>query len=562
MNQRPTFLNRDPVELKFGTSGLRGLVVDMTDLEVYINAQGFLRYLVAEERVAPGAPVVLGRDLRSHDPTSGLVSSPRIAAAAALAIRDLGHPVINVGTLPTPALASYALAGGPSGGPPLAAMMVTGSHIPANRNGVKFYQPSGEVLKSDEAGILNAVRSVRADQYSRSAEESIFGPDGQLKSPVDVGEETPEGIRRYADRYLAPFVAQSESIEPLAGLRVVVYQHSSVARDLLVEILGGLGAAVVPTDRVDHFVAVDTEDVTVDDEAKYRKLVLRHAADALVSTDGDGDRPLVVDERGRFHRGDVLGIVCAEYLEATFAAVPVSATDAIERHLTGLDVQRTRIGSPYVIEAMNAAITGGHRRIVGWEANGGFLTATPFALNGQPMAPLPTRDAVLPILAVLLTSVTRRASVSALFAGLPARATRAGLLDDFAPDRSQALLTRVRPADASITGVRFGDEISVHRDGRWVPTEEASVAGVKTVIGQYFGPSLGLGEVVELNLVDGVRIYFDGGQIIHLRPSGNAPQFRVYTVADDQATADALVEAAIAEPHGVLRTMERDLLGA
>ena len=529
----------------------------MTDLEVYINTQGFLRYLRQTGRIEEKTTVLVGRDLRSKDPTTGMESSPRIARAVARAVTDAGHPVLDAETLPTPALASYAMAVTPNK-TAMPAIMVTGSHIPADRNGVKFYQPCGEVLKSDEAGILSAVAAVRRELYAQSADESSFGTDGQFKSSASAAEVSPAATNGFVARYVEPYGFS----EPLAGLRVVVYQHSSVARDMLVEILVGLGADVVPVGRVDHFVAVDTEDVTVEDEARYKSHVLRYGADALVSTDGDGDRPLVVDERGRFHRGDVLGIICAERLGATFAAVPVSATDAIERHLTSMQIARTRIGSPFVIDAMNAAVSAGQSRVVGWEANGGFLTATSFSMNDRTLDALPTRDAILPILAVLLTATERRVSLSHLFGQLPFRATRAGLLDDFAPERSQTLLAHVRPADNSLTGLRFGEQTEGLRPGAdWTALDSSTGEAVASIIGRYFGEPLGLGRLVELNLVDGVRMFFENGEIMHLRPSGNAPQFRVYAVADSQARADALIDAAVAEPQGILRKMERDILG-
>ena len=506
MTERPAFLDGDPVELRFGTSGLRGLVRDMTDLEVYINAQGFLRYLRSNESLAHDEVVLVGRDLRHTDPKSGQDSSPRIARAVIRAIEDLGHRPVDAGHVPTPALAAYASAGGPHGGPPVPALMVTGSHIPADRNGVKFYRAAGEILKSDEAKILDAVSAVRSELYAHTVGTSPFGPDGMFKVRPDERPTDDGAYRAYRARYVEPFAGS----EPLAGVRVVVYEHSSVARDLLREVLVELGADVIPVGRVDHFVSIDTENVSAADEARYRSYVLRYAADALVSTDGDGDRPLLVDDRGRFHRGDELGILCAEALGATYSAVPVSATDAIELHFGNRTVVRTRIGSPYVIEALNAAIARGEDRVVGWEANGGFMTATPFALGTRgTVAPLPTRDALLPLLMVLLTSAAEKVPVSDLFRRLPQRATRAGLLDGVAPQRSRALLDQFRPADPSEVCIRFAGGKN---------TFEA----IRSAIVEHFAP-LGLGDPTEVNLVDGVRMHFDSGEIVHLRPSGQRP---------------------------------------
>src|SRR4051812_27275227 len=94
-------LTYEPVELEFGTSGLRGLVVDMTDLECYINTVGFLKYLSREDGLELGKTVFIGGDLRE--------STPRIMAAVTTAIVQAGYKVINYGLIPTPTLAFYAL---------------------------------------------------------------------------------------------------------------------------------------------------------------------------------------------------------------------------------------------------------------------------------------------------------------------------------------------------------------------------------------------------------------------------------------------------------------------
>ena len=144
-------LNYQPVELSFGTSGLRGLVSDMTDLECYINVIGFLRFLQHANISASKHPVYLAGDLRH--------STPRILRAVAKAVKDSGHELVYSGLVPTPAVAYYALQNDAP------CIMVTGSHIPDDRNGIKFYTGSGEVLKEDELGIKESVASIRARLY-------------------------------------------------------------------------------------------------------------------------------------------------------------------------------------------------------------------------------------------------------------------------------------------------------------------------------------------------------------------------------------------------------------
>ena len=148
MNLTPSFLNYVPVPLEFGTSGLRGLVADITDLEAYINVKGALSYLLGSGDIHSGSTVVIAGDLRP--------STDRIMGACARAIVDSGCRVENTGKIPTPALVSHAIANRRAG------VMVTGSHIPFDRNGIKLNKSAGEVLKSDEAAIISAVERVRA----------------------------------------------------------------------------------------------------------------------------------------------------------------------------------------------------------------------------------------------------------------------------------------------------------------------------------------------------------------------------------------------------------------
>jgi phosphomannomutase len=82
---KAAFLDHIPVALTFGTSGLRGLVKDITDLEAYINVKGALRYLLSSGDILPGGRVVLAGDLRP--------STDRIMRACARAIVDSGCDV-------------------------------------------------------------------------------------------------------------------------------------------------------------------------------------------------------------------------------------------------------------------------------------------------------------------------------------------------------------------------------------------------------------------------------------------------------------------------------------
>ena len=511
------FRGKNPTALAFGTSGLRGLVSDITDLEAYINTRGFLDYLGARE----GA-VALAGDLRP--------STDRILIAVASAIADAGCSVDFLGKIPTPALTYYALERSwPS-------VMVTGSHIPFDRNGIKFGKPGGEVLKDDETGILEAVAKVREAEYRRRREESLFSDDGMLNDTKPLPPVNDDGSKLYLRRYLDFFPAHG-----LLGKRIVVFEHSAVGRDLLVEILTRLGARVVPTGRSEAFIPIDTEDITAERLAELQEMADAEAdgtdgPDAIVSTDGDSDRPLVagvdVSGRVRFFGGDLLGIIVAKYLGADAVVIPISANDAVDLELD--NVTKTKIGSPYVVKAMQEAEGD---NVVGWEANGGFLTGSVIEKDGRSLRPLPTRDALLPILCALYASVEKECTLTELFSELPPRFSKAGLIDEFPREASLEIIRRFTP------------------EGPERPERPENFASIAAELSKVFTPELGFDTIADINTLDGLRIFFANGDIAHIRPSGNAPQLRIYAVANTEARAEEIVALALREPDGILRAL-------
>lgn|GEM_PF-14299 len=550
----PSFRGRTPTPLRFGTSGLRGRVEDITDLEAYVNTAGFLGVMLARGVAVPGSPVALGGDLRpsTHSPERSIMR------AVAQAIRDAGMTVVNLGTLPTPALTLEGLRlGGPS-------VMVTGSHIPFDRNGIKFNTPSGEVLKSDEAEILAAVARARHLEYSRPAAQSLFDDEGWFKPGAadPLPAHVDSGHAHYTARYTDAFAADT-----LAGLSVVLYEHSAVGRTLLAEVLRALGAEVLPAGRSSTFVPIDTEALGEDGLATLQRLAdearsAGHTVDAVVSTDGDSDRPLVagVTPGGQvsFIGGDVLGVLVARALGADAIAVPVSATDMVEPVFgSETAVRRTRIGSPYVIAAM-AQMPG--NKVVGWEANGGFLHASALATEVGTLAPLPTRDATLPIVAALrLAAAAKRQGRTLLddVAALPSRHSRAGLLDAIEPARSAALKRRFAMPRPDLRGATLGESgfEGFGHDGTPMPLDAADQAALRRMwsrLGRHFDSAHGFTPVRSVDTLDGVRITFEAGDVAHVRPSGNAPQLRIYAQADTAERADTIVRDGLAD-DGLLR---------
>ena len=478
----------------FGTSGARGLATAMTDRVCYAYTRGFIHYLetIGEGQVGKRAIAVAG-DFR---PSTG-----RIMEAVSLAAESTGWRVIHCGRIPSPAVALFGLEQG------LPAIMVTGSHIPDDRNGIKFNKASGEILKDDEKGMAAQVVEI---------DDTIFDDAGNFRPRAPLPrQESGEALQRYLERYLGFFEADA-----LKGTRIGVYQHSAVGRDVLVSILSGLGAETVALGRSDKFIPVDTEAIRPEDVQLAREWALKHHLDAIVSADGDSDRPLVSDEQGNWLRGDVAGILCARFLEADCVCTPVSCNTALEKTGWFREVRRTRIGSPYVIAAMQAATAAGAKRVVGYEANGGFLTNSSIPRGNHTLRALPTRDAVIVILSILISARRQGLGISRLVSELPKRFTASDRLKNFPTQKSAAILQQFN------TGADEGD---------------------REALARVFG---GLcGKVASIDRTDGLRVAFANDEVIHLRPSGNAPEFRCYTEADAEDRAGSLN----AEVLGILR---------
>ena len=454
--------------IAFGTSGARGLVGDFnTDVCAAFTASFIqtMRFAFSFKSVA------IAIDNRP--------SSYTMAQACASAAEQLGLNVIYYGVIPTPALAFQSM------NLCIPSIMVTGSHIPFDRNGLKFYRPDGEISKSDESSIING-------QFTFEPISSLI----ELQTSLEASEAY---VARYLDLFDSPF---------LTGKRIGIYQHSSAGRDIYPALFEQLGAEVVLIGRSDTFVPIDTEAVSEADCQKAIDWTNQYQLDALFSTDGDGDRPMLADEQGQWLRGDMLCLLCAQALSIEALAIPVSCNTAVELSATFKAVMRTKIGSPYVIAGFNE-LKETYNSYAGFEANGGFLLGSDVYFNQQQLNALPTRDAVLPVLMSLFSA--RNSSVSVLTANLPKRFTHSDRLTEFALSKSKQIME---------FGNNYPNKLLV---------------------------ALGLGDcfIQKLNTVDGLRFVLDSGDIVHLRPSGNAPEFRCYAESDSLEKAKTLVNRVL-----------------
>jgi phosphomannomutase len=454
--------------IQFGTSGARGLVTQFTANACAAFTHAFIHCMKQQFQFSQVAIAIDNRP-----------SSPAMAQACIKALEQCGIEAIYYGVVPTPALAFVSMQD------KMPCIMVTGSHIPFDRNGLKFYRPDGEVSKADELAILNA--------------QAQFDSVIALSEPVVNNKAAIDYVARYTSLFDSSL---------LRGKRVGIYEHSSAGRDLYADMFKRLGADVIALERSNEFVPIDTEAVSDEDKRKAKKWSAEYQLDFIFSTDGDGDRPLVSDEEGEWLRGDVLGLICANAMNIEALAVPVSCNTAIEKSQAFKYVERTKVGSPYVIAEFDT-LANDYASVAGFEANGGFLLGTDASVNNQMIKALPTRDAVLP--ALMLLSAAKETTISALVNALPKRVTHSDRIQNFATAKSLQILANGKDSpQAFLNQLAFTDAL-----------------------------------IDSVDTTDGLRITFTCGDIVHFRPSGNAPELRCYAESESIEQARYLVNHAL-----------------
>jgi len=258
--------------------------------------------------------------------------------------------------------------------------------------------------------------------------------------------------------------------------------------------------------RSETFIPVDTEAVSFETHQLIREWCAGGKFDAVVSADGDGDRPLVADEKGNVLRGDLVGLITARFLKAQTVVTPVTSNSGLDALLPKGTIS-SRVGSPFVIAEMEKAKKRKAKAIVGFEANGGFFTLSKFKLGKATLTPLPTRDCFLPILAVLTSA--KKKPLSEFVASFALPVALSDRIENFPLASSQKLIARLKDGNAL---AQFLNTFSA---------------------------------IKEVNHIDGLRVTLVDGAVIHLRPSGNAPEFRIYVEAPTQSEAENLLARAL-----------------
>jgi len=366
----------------FGTDGIRGRTNEapMTaELAMKVGQAAGAHFLRGDHRHR----VVIGKDTR--------LSGYMMESALVAGFTSVGMDVILFGPIPTPAVAMLTKAMRADIG-----VMISASHNPYQDNGIKLFGPDGFKLSdADEAAI-----------------EKAFDKPPRLASAEAIGRA--QRIEDARGRYVHAVKATFPESLRLDGLRVVIDCANGAAYNVAPAALWELGADIIA-------IGVKPDGTNVNDgvgstapQALQQK-VLETRADIGIALDGDADRLIIVDEKGKIVDGDqIMALIATGWqrrglLKGGGIVATVMSNLGLERYLekAGLTLHRTAVGDRYVLEAM---------RRDGFNVGGeqsGHLILSDYATTGDGLV------AALQVLAELVESGKPASRLLACFEPLP-----------------------------------------------------------------------------------------------------------------------------------------------
>ncbi len=368
----------------FGTDGIRGTaniepITAETALAV-AQAAG-LQFQRGDHRHL----VVIGKDTR--------LSGYLLETALTAGFISVGMDVVLLGPLPTPAVAMLTRSLRADLG-----VVISASHNPYHDNGIKLFGPDGYKL---------------SDKVEREIEARVArGAGGQLAPSENLGQA--QRLDDASGRYIEFVKSSFPRGLRLDGLKIVVDCANGAAYKVAPTVFFELGAEVVP-------VAVEPDGFNINKDCGATatgmlcQAVLDHGADLGIALDGDADRMVMADERGRLVDGDqILGLIAGSWHEAKILrgggiVGTVMANLGLERYLGGLGLEllRTQVGDRYVVERMRE---GGYN--LGGEQSG-HIVLSDYTTTGDGLI------AALQVLAVLVQDGGKASQVTRVFEPLP-----------------------------------------------------------------------------------------------------------------------------------------------
>ena len=431
----------------FGTDGIRGKTnasAMTADMAMKVGMAAGAHFVRGDHRHR----VVIGKDTR--------LSGYMIENALVAGFTSVGMDVVQIGPMPTPAVAMLTRSMRADLG-----VMISASHNPYEDNGIKLFGPDGYKLSDADEMAIEAL----------------------IDSPPALADAARIGRARRVEDARGRYIHFAKDCFPeelrLDGLKVVIDCAHGAAYNVAPAALWELGADIIP-------LGVAPNGTNINDACGstapllLQETVVASGADIGIALDGDADRLIIVDEKGRIVDGDqIMALIGSSWaarglLKGGGVVATVMSNLGLERFLQtqGLTLERTKVGDRYVLERMRE---GGFN--VGGEQSGHMILSD-YGTTGDGLV------AALQVLAEIVRQARAASEVLHLFEPVP------------------QLLKNVRFAGGK-------------------PLEDSAVKAV----------------------IAAAEAELDGKGRLVIRPSGTEPVIRVMAGGDDAAQVERLVEA-------------------
>eukprot|EP01029_Cantina_marsupialis_P011964 TRINITY_DN26470_c0_g1_i1.p1 TRINITY_DN26470_c0_g1~~TRINITY_DN26470_c0_g1_i1.p1 ORF type:complete len:445 (-),score=86.47 TRINITY_DN26470_c0_g1_i1:188-1522(-) len=314
----------------FGTDGVRGKAGDFLDaITVLKLAKAAGIYF---KKFSTTKKILVGKDTRR--------SGYMIENALVSGLTSVGYDVIQIGPMPTPAIAYLTESMRCDAG-----IMISASHNPYEDNGIKFFNSHGDKLGTIQESEI----------------EKIFHNDELLQAEEATGRNI--GSSKRIDDVIGRYIVSIKSTFPqdltLKGTRIVLDCANGAAYKVAPTILDELGADVITVNDEPNGYNINEGCGALHPE-QVGKLVKEYRADIGIALDGDADRLVVIDENGEVIDGDkLLGALAVflkneKMLEGNACVATVMSNKALEDYLNSQDIDliRSNVGDKYVLEEM------------------------------------------------------------------------------------------------------------------------------------------------------------------------------------------------------------------
>jgi phosphomannomutase/phosphoglucomutase len=442
----------------FGTNGIRG--ISNKDMNSYLAldiGKAIATYYI--KKLKRNATIAIGTDART--------SNMMLKTASISGLLSTGCDVVDVGILPTPALQYVVKAKDFDAG-----IIITASHNPPEFNGIKVVDGDGTELSAEQE---EEIEKIYFDKSFIAADWKNIGKISYLDNAIDV--------------YIKGVISKVD-LDLIKEKKLHVVLDCGNGAGSLVEptLLKKLGCKVTLLNcEPNGFFPGRPSEPVIENVGKLMQTVKDVDADLGIALDGDADRAIFVDEKGRYVYGDKTLALMGKYIvrehKGGIVVTPVSTSSCLEDVVKkeGGKVIYTAVGSPIVARVMIKT-----KAVFGGEENGGLI----FPEHQY------CRDAAISAAKVIELIAREKKSLSELIDEIP---------------KYELVKTKTHCPNEKKQKVmeKIADEVKKELD------------------------------IKEIDNTDGVKIYLREGWIL-IRPSGTEPIFRIFAESKSKEKAEEI----------------------